>query len=77
MQFTEDEKQNILGPISENTLKEKQKFNTSAAEMFNFVQNLIFLIGDLVPEDDAILNFVQVTIRYFYFYFYKRSVFKA
>lgn len=63
--YAEEEKQNIAMPIFEKTLKEKSKFKMTASEMFNFAQNLIFIIGDLIPGNDPVWEFVLMTIKFF------------
>lgn len=62
--YVDEEKQNIPMPILEQTIKEKCKLKMTASEMFNFAQNLIFMIGDVVPEDDPVLKLVLMTIKF-------------
>lgn len=77
--YTEDEKKNVPMPISKDFLREKKKrnkevkkrktterkkFKMTASEMFNFAHNLIFMIRDLVPEDDIVWQFVLTTIKF-------------
>lgn len=63
--YCDDEKQNIPIPILKNTLTEKQKFKMTASEMSNFAHNIIFIIGDLIAEDDEVWKFVLITIKFF------------
>lgn len=60
--YGHDEKSNVPQPIS----VEKQKFSMTAAEMSNFIHNITFLIGDLVPEDDFVWHFLLSTVRFFH-----------
>lgn len=78
--YTEDESKNVPMPISKENLKkiknetnkkkitnkkkEKTKFKMTASEMSNFAHNLIFVIGDLVPENDVVWQFVLTTIKF-------------
>lgn len=75
--YTQDEKKNIPMPISEDKIrkkrkrnletrkrKERMKFKMTASEMYNFAHNLIFMIRDLVPEDDIVWQFVLTTINF-------------
>lgn len=64
-EYVEEEKQNVPMPILEEFLKNKNKFRMAASETFNFAQNLIFIIGDVVPEDDPVWKFVLITIKFF------------
>lgn len=63
--YCEDEKQNIPMLILEKTLKEKDKLKMTASEMANFAHNLIFIIGDLIEEDDEVWKFVLTTFKFF------------
>lgn len=64
--YCEDEKQNIPRPIFMKTLKEKEKLKMTASEIANFAHNLIFIIGDLIEdEDDDVWKFVLTTIKFF------------
>ncbi len=75
--YTKDEKKNVPMSISADSLREKKKrnpegkkksermkFKMTASEMFNFAQYLIFMIRDLVPEDDDVWQFVLKTIKF-------------
>lgn len=65
--YNEEEKQNIPMPIAKKRLTSKKikKLKMTASEMSNFAHNLIFIIGDLIPEDDEVWQFVLTTIQFF------------
>lgn len=60
------EKANIPQPFTEKQFKKKScKFSMTAAEMSNFMQNITFIIGELVPDDDFVWAFLLSTVKFY------------
>lgn len=62
--YGEDEKSNIPQPILEDRLK-KDRFKMTISEMANFTHNITFMIGDIVPQNDIVWQFLLLTVRFF------------
>ncbi len=62
--YSQEERQNIPMSILKETFT-KKKLKMTASEMSNFTNNLIFMIGDLVPGDDPVWEFVITTIKFY------------
>lgn len=64
--YGEQEKSNKPNIIFKEQL-ENEKFRMTAAEKANFVQNLTFIIGDLIPEDNDVWKLILKTVSFFDF----------
>lgn len=62
--YDHDEKANVPHSIAKEQFK-KRKFSMTASEMSNFMQNITFIIGDLIPEEDVVWHFLLATVKFF------------
>lgn len=60
----DNERSNVPQPISKERFK-KRKFSMTAAEMSNLIQNITFIIGNLIPEEDIIWHFLLTNVKFF------------
>lgn len=63
-QYGLDQKSNVPQPILPKHFK-NEKFKMTAAEMSNFIHNITFMIGDLVPKEDVVWHFLLSTVQFY------------
>lgn len=62
--FGDEEKVNKPQPITKENLDDR-KLKMTAAEIGNLIQNISFIIGDLVPQDNVGWSLILKTVHFF------------
>lgn len=64
--YGEEEKSNKPHLILKDHL-DNNKLKMSASETANFLQNITFILGDLIPQDNAVWSLILSTVKFFDF----------